>query len=109
MVQDGDIMYETFFAERIAALRNKKNVSAREMSLAIGQNESYINRIENKRAFPSMQCFFYICEYLNITPKEFFDDQTTQTIKKSQIADELKSLNDEQLYALLQLIKSFQH
>ena len=43
-------MDETFFAERIASLRNQKNVSAREMSLAIGQNASYINRIENHRA-----------------------------------------------------------
>lgn len=51
-------MYEDFFAERLASLREQKRVSAREMSLAIGQNESYINRIENKKAFPSMQGFF---------------------------------------------------
>ena len=38
-------MYEDFFADRIAFLRMQKNVSAREMSLAIGQNCSYINRI----------------------------------------------------------------
>lgn len=65
-------MYEDFFSDRIAELRIQKNVSAREMSLALGQNESYINRIENQRSFPSMQVFFYICEYLNVTPKEFF-------------------------------------
>ena len=29
-------MYEDFFAERLSALRGEKNVSAREMSLAIG-------------------------------------------------------------------------
>lgn len=44
------------------------------MSLAIGQNSSYINRIENQRAFPSMQGFFYICEYLGVTPGAFFAD-----------------------------------
>ncbi len=64
-------MYEDFFSDRIAELRLQKNVSAREMSLALGQNESYINRIENKKSFPSMQVFFYICEYLDVTPKEF--------------------------------------
>lgn len=48
---------EDNFAERLAQLREDKQVSAREMSLAIGQNCSYINRIENKKAFPSMQCF----------------------------------------------------
>lgn len=50
-------MYEEFFVERLSSLRNQKNVSAREMSLALGQNESYINRIENRLAFPSMQVF----------------------------------------------------
>ena len=53
-------MYEDFFADRIAFLRMQKNVSAREMSLAIGQNCSYINRIENKLAFPSMAAFLNI-------------------------------------------------
>ena len=48
-------MYEDFFADRMASLRMKRSVSAREMSLTIGQNESYINRIENKQTFPSMQ------------------------------------------------------
>lgn len=44
-------MYEDFFAERLSYLRIQKKVSAREMSLALGQNESYINRIENKHTF----------------------------------------------------------
>ncbi len=69
-------MDNSYIAERIAQLRTQKNISAREMSLAIGQNESYINRIENHKALPSMQCFLYICEYLNVTPKEFFDKDT---------------------------------
>ncbi len=44
-------MFEDFFVDRLTSLRNQKNVSAREMSLALGQNESYINRIENRLAF----------------------------------------------------------
>ena len=67
-------MYEEFFSRRLAQLRAQKGVSAREMSLAIGQNSSYINRIENQRAFPSMQGFSYICEYLGVTPGAFFAD-----------------------------------
>ena len=66
-------MYEEGFALRLAQLRNKKGVSARDMSLSIGQNAGYINTIESGKAFPSMTVFFYICEYLDITPEEFFD------------------------------------
>ena len=44
------------------------------MSLSLGQANNYINNIENKKALPSMQAFFYICEYLDVTPQEFFDE-----------------------------------
>lgn len=63
--------YLEWFYRRIAELRTQKGVSARDMSLSLGQSESYINKIENRRTLPSMTGFFYICEYLNITPQEF--------------------------------------
>ena len=52
-------MYEEFTQNRIAQLRMQKNVSARDMSLTLGQNNSYINQIENKKALPSLQGLFY--------------------------------------------------
>ena len=102
-------MFEDFFVERITELRNQKNVSAREMSLAIGQNESYINRIENKQTFPSMQAFFYICEYFQISPKEFFDEDNFEPIKITNILKELKKLDDIQLDTVMAVIKGLQH
>ncbi len=64
---------EEFFQLRLAQLRRSKKVSARNMSLALGQCESYINKIENGKAFPSMRLFFSICEYFGISPRQFFD------------------------------------
>lgn len=97
-------MYEDFFAARLAQLRNQKNISAREMSLAIGQNSSYINRIENQKAFPSMQVFFYICEYLEISPKDFFDTELNKPDQFNSITTALKNLNNQQLDLIYQLI-----
>ena len=37
--------YEKYFYERLSKLRSQKNVSARDMSLSIGQSENYINSI----------------------------------------------------------------
>ena len=51
-------MYEDDFPRRLAQLRGLKGVSARDMSLSIGQNPGYINTIENGKAFPTMQSFF---------------------------------------------------
>ena len=102
-------MYEDFFADRMASLRMKRSVSAREMSLTIGQNESYINRIENKQAFPSMQAFFYICEYLQISPKDFFDMDNPAPLKINQISEELTKLDDVQLDTVIAVINGLQH
>lgn len=71
-------MYEELFPERLAKLREARKISAREMSLAIGKNENYINRIENRKTYPSMQVFFRICEYLEVTPQEFFQTNHAQ-------------------------------
>ena len=64
-------MEEKDIALRLAQLREKKGVSARDMSLSIGQNENYINSIENGKSKPSLDGVFYICEYLGVTPSEY--------------------------------------
>lgn len=54
-------MWEDVLALRLAQLRVSDGVSAKEMSLAIGQNAGYINNIENRKSLPSMSSFlFYV-------------------------------------------------
>ena len=65
--------YLNFFSQRLNELRTQKGVSARDMSLSLGQCESYINKIENQKSLPSMNVFFYICDFLDRHPKDFFD------------------------------------
>lgn len=73
--------YEAVFGERLARLRMLRNVSSRQMSLDLGQNEGYVNKIENGKILPSMDMFFQICNYLDVEPKMFFGfcslDETT--------------------------------
>ena len=40
-------MYEEQFSKRLTELRTQKGVSARDMSLSIGQNPGYIRAIES--------------------------------------------------------------
>lgn len=51
-------MYEDFAPERIAQLRTRKDVSARDMALSLGQANNYINNIENKKSLSAMQPLF---------------------------------------------------
>ena len=97
-------MQEQEFALRLAKLRNEKGVSARDMSLSLGQNPSYINSIENGKALPSMSLFFYLCDYLGITPAEFFDTGVSSPMKIAQINQKLQQLPTDQLTHLENLI-----
>ena len=99
-------MDEKDFSMRLATLRTKKNVSAREMSLSIGQNQGYINHIESGQGTPSLSGIFYICEYLGITPSQFFDFDLKNPEKLNKINEYLKKLNDKQLNALEMFLKS---
>ena len=62
-----------FIRERISQLRIKKDVSEYKMSTDLGHSKSYMQSISSGRAAPSLSEFLYICEYLGVTPKEFFD------------------------------------
>ncbi len=98
-------MDEKDLALRLAQLRDKKNVSAREMSLAIGQNPGYINNIESGKSLPSLPGIFYICDYLGISVSEFFDLNTKNPTKLDELIDDLKKLDDAQLENIANLVK----
>lgn len=98
-------MYEKEFIARLTKLRIEKGVSARDMSLSLGQTESYINRIENGKMLPSLTAFFYICEYFKLTPGDFFycDSEQNQDVKDAYL--KLLSLDDSKREHIIALIK----
>ena len=97
-------MYEEEFSKRLTELRNLKGVSAREMSLAIGQNPSYINNIETGKALPSMSAFLFMCEYLDIAPQDFFDTDSNSPAALRTLTNKLKKLNPKQLEHISALV-----
>ena len=97
-------MTEKDFSLRLARLREEKGVSARDMSLSMGQNPGYINNIESGKSMPSLTGIFYICEYLGITPKDFFDVDNNDPAKIREIAEASKELTSEQLNHVIAII-----
>lgn len=95
------------FSTRLAQLRTDEEISAREMSLDLDQNPSYINRIENQKAYPSMQVFFYICDYLKITPGDFFNQHMSYPKEINELVKILQNLNSEQLKLIKQIAEQF--
>ena len=99
---------QEFVSIRIGQLRNEKNITARELSLSLGFSSGDINRIENKRALPSLDALYWICDYFGITPEEFFDDgfKNPELIQKAVCG--LKELSDEDVLLILNLINRMQ-
>lgn len=97
--------YLAWFPVRIAELRAQKGISARDMSLSLGQSESYINKIENKRTLPSMAGFIYICEFFGITPQDFFNVDSPAPQKSKEVLSELNKLTASQADHVLMVIR----
>ena len=98
-------VYIEAFSKRLYTLRQKKGVSARDMSLSLGQAHNYINGLEAGKSFPLMLNFFYICEYLDVTPQEFFDYNNGDPEKSNELYSEIKKLESNSQEYFLGLIK----
>lgn len=98
-------MNDKFIRDRISILRTKKGISEYKMSLDLGHSKSYVQSISAGRALPSLSEFLYICEYLGVTPKEFFDQETNDPQLVRELYNISLSLEKEDLEVLLSMAK----
>ena len=104
-ITGGFYMDEQFIRDRITSLRVQKNISEYKMSLDLGHSKSYIQSIASGRALPSMTEFLYICDYLGVTPKDFFDPQIKNPALVTQAVDGMKGLSNSDLTLLISIIE----
>lgn len=97
-------MDSTYITKRITQLRLKKNIAEHRMSLDLGHSRSYMQGISSGRALPSMSEFLAICDYLDVTPRDFFEENNNNPPLVAQICDMSKSLSDDDLALILALI-----
>ena len=97
-------MDEQFVRNRITELRLKKDISEYQMSLDLGRNKSYIQGISSGRSMPSMKQFFEICDYLEITPIEFFNKEKQEQTLLREAAAVMKDLDHEDLEAVFPIL-----
>lgn len=97
-------MDEKFIRDRITYLRMQKNVSEYKMSLDLWHGKSYIQSIASGRALPSMSEFLYICDYLDVSPKNFFDPELKDPVLLEQAVSSMKELSNPDLRLLISII-----
>ena len=92
--------------DRINELRTQTNISARELSLRIDKNESYINRLEYRKNFePSISVITAICDACGISVEQFFYHDMDEYKTDKDILNLIKDASPEQKEAIRTLLK----
>lgn len=97
-----------YIVKRITELRLKKGVAEHRMSLDLGHSRSYMQGISSGRALPSMTEFLAICDYLEVTPKDFFDEGNTNPTLLQATLDKLKGLSESDLLIIYTMAERLQ-
>lgn len=92
-----------FVRNRISQLRIKKGVSEYRMSSDLGHSKSYMQSISCGKALPSFGEFLYICQYLGVTPAEFFDTSIEDPQSICKLKEYALKLSSEDLAALINM------
>lgn len=93
--------YADFFRKRLTDLRLKKDVSEYQMSVELGKSKGYIQQITSGRSLPSMAMFFEICDYLKVSPLEFFDEKNKEPSLVRTLDEKARLLESERIKALI--------
>jgi len=86
----------------------KKGVSEYRMSTDMGRSKNYIQGITSGRSLPSLSEFLYMCEYLGVTPCDFFDEDLKNPALLNEAVEVLKALDDEDIALTLENMKRLQ-
>lgn len=96
------------FYKRITYLREEKGITVNRLANLAGISQSFLREIELGVKKPSIETLSYICDALEISLKDFFDDDLFKQFPENELLKEIYKLTPEQRKLLLQLLKSFQ-
>lgn len=98
-------MREDFIRERITQLRLQKGVSEYQMSYDLGHSRGYVYNISSGKALPPMKEFLAICDYFEITPQDFFDEEDLRPELVQKVVDGMKELDERDRRMILDLVE----
>ena len=94
-----------FVSSRLTELRLQKDKSASLMGEELGFGSDYIRHITSREGMPTFEEFFAICDYLEVTPEEFFrEEQNAVPSKYDGVVAELKKLNQRDFNVVMECI-----
>ena len=94
-----------FLINRLGYLRNKANLSARELSLRLGFSSVYISKFENGDFNIPSEVLLNAIEICNSTPDEFFAFDISNYLENKELIENYSKLSLENKQTILDLTK----
>ncbi|MBR3825190.1 MAG: helix-turn-helix domain-containing protein [Lachnospiraceae bacterium] len=95
--------------KRIKQLREQKNYTINKLANEAGVSQSYLRDIELENKNPTIEFLSLICKTLNISLKDFFDDEFETSIMSDPVIQSIYRLTPQQKTALLEFLKTMQN
>lgn len=95
-------------SKRIAHFRTLKGYSVNKLATQSGVSQSYLRDIELGKKNPTVEILSILCDALDISLKEFFDDQTQEDFSQDPLLAQIYHLSPNQRESLLSFLKTME-
>lgn len=87
--------------KRITYFRTLKGYSVNKLANLSGISQSYLREVELGNKNPTVEILSLLCDTLDISLKDFFDDQTSDNFYNDPLIAKIYRLSSDQRKALL--------
>ena len=92
--------------KRITYFRTAKGYSVNKLATLSGISQSYLRDVELGNKNPTVEIVSVLCDTLGISLRDFFDDQTEETIASDPLLAMIFQLTPKQRKALLDFLNT---
>jgi len=93
-------------SERIRFFREQKGITVNKLATLAGISQSFLREIELGNKKPTVETVSLICDALNITVKDFFDDGVQSALLDDELIQQIYRLSPEQRERLGEFLKA---
>lgn len=110
-LQHGNLGERMNVAERITQLRTDKKLTVNKLANLAGLSQGFVRQIELGEKNPTVESLSLICDALNISLSDFFQEEFNSTHHsrkelQNELLQNISNLNNKQLSALIEITKS---
>lgn len=95
-------------AARIRFFREQKGYTVNKLANLAGISQSYLRSVELGQKNPTIETLSELCWALDISLRDFFDEETLSSLQHDELFQQIYRLTDEQRKAITTLLKTFE-